>query len=82
MFHVKATGILEYRVSIMEDYIMSRTIKKEETIVTDWHGVLREINKIGVFGAKKIKTIQIKKPFLDKPQEYMITINTVEEKDE
>ena len=65
---------------------MSRTIKKEETIVTDWHGVLREINKIGVFGAKKIKTITIKpyeNPlFLDKPQEYVLTINTMEDKDE
>ena len=62
---------------------MSRTIKKEETIVTDWHGVLREISKIGVFGAKKIQTITIKpmeKPFLDKPTTYVLTINTMEEK--
>ena len=37
-----------------------RTIKKEVKVVTDWHGVLKEINKIGVFGAKKVQTISIK----------------------
>ena len=63
---------------------MNRAIKKEETIVTDWYGVLQEINKIGVFGAKKIQTITIKpfeKPFLDKPTTYVLTINTMEEKE-
>ena len=36
-----------------------RTIKKEVKVVTDWHGVLKEINKIGVFGAKKVQSINI-----------------------
>ena len=48
-----------------------RTIKKEEKIRTDWHGVLKEINRIGVFGAKKVQTISIKpyeSDLYDKPQ--------------
>lgn len=61
-----------------------RTIKKEERIVTDWHGVLKEINKIGVFGAKKVQTISIKpyeSDLYDKPQ-YTLIINTLEERDD
>ena len=61
-----------------------RTIKKEEKIVTDWHGVLKEINKIGVFGAKKIQTISIKpyqSDLYDKPM-YTMVIETMEERDE
>jgi len=61
-----------------------RTIKKEEKIITDWHGVLKEINKIGVFGAKKVQTITIKQYESDlhnKP-EYTLTINTLEERDD
>ena len=42
-----------------------RTIKKEEKVVTDWHGVLKEINKIGVFGAKKVQNITIKQYWSD-----------------
>ena len=61
-----------------------RTIKKQETIRTDWHGVLKEINKIGVFGAKKVQTISIK-PYKselhDKPQ-YTLIIDTLEEHDD
>ena len=61
-----------------------RTIKKEEKVVTDWHGVLKEINKIGVFGAKKVQTISIKQywsDLYDKPQ-YTLIINTLEERDD
>jgi len=61
-----------------------RTIKKQETIRTDWHGVLKEINKIGVFGAKKVQTISIKQYWSDlhnKP-EYTLIINTLEEHDD
>ena len=61
-----------------------RVIKKEEKIITDWHGVLKEINKIGVFGAKKVQTISIKQYESDlhnKP-EYTIIINTLEEHDD
>ena len=61
-----------------------RVIKKEEKIITDWHGVLKEINKIGVFGAKKVQTISIKQYESDlhnKP-EYTLTINTLEEHDD
>ena len=61
-----------------------RTIKKEEKVVTDWHGVLKEINKIGVFGAKKVQTISIKpyeSDLYDKPQ-YTLIINTLEERDD
>lgn len=61
-----------------------RIIKKEERIVTDWHGVLKEINKIGVFGAKKIKHISIKpykSDLYDKPQ-YTLIIDTLEEHDD
>ena len=61
-----------------------RTIKKQEKVVTDWHGVLKEINKIGVFGAKKIQTISIK-PYQsdlhEKPM-YTMVIETMEEYDE
>ena len=61
-----------------------RTIKKEEKVVTDWHGVLKEINRIGVFGAKKVQTITIKQYESDlhnKP-EYTLIINTLEERDD
>jgi len=61
-----------------------RTIKKEEKIRTDWHGVLKEINKIGVFGAKKVQTISIKSyesDLYDKPQ-YTLIIDTLEERDD
>ena len=61
-----------------------RVIKKEEKIITDWHGVLKEINKIGVFGAKKVQTISIKQYESDlhnKP-EYTLIINTLEERDD
>ena len=61
-----------------------RTIKKEVKVVTDWHGVLKEINKIGVFGAKKVQTITIKpyeSDLYDKPQ-YTLIIDTVEEHDD
>lgn len=61
-----------------------RTIKKEEKVVTDWHGVLKEINKIGVFGAKKVQTISIKQywsDLYDKPQ-YTLIIDTLEERDD
>ena len=61
-----------------------RTIKKEEKVVTDWHGVLKEINRIGVFGAKKVQTITIK-PYesvlYDKPM-YTMVIDTMEERDD
>jgi hypothetical protein len=61
-----------------------RTIKKEVKVVTDWHGVLKEINKIGVFGAKKVKNISIKpyqSDLYDKPQ-YTLIIDTLEEHDD
>ena len=61
-----------------------RTIKKQETIRADWHGVLKEINKIGVFGAKKIQTISIKpyqSDLYEKPQ-YTLVIETLEEHDD
>ena len=61
-----------------------RTIKKEEKVVTDWHGVLKEINKIGVFGAKKVKHISIKpyeSDLYDKPM-YTMVIETMEERDD
>ena len=61
-----------------------RTIKKEEKVVTDWHGVLKEINKIGVFGAKKVETISIKpyqSDLYDKPM-YTMVIETMEERDD
>ena len=61
-----------------------RTIKKQETIRTDWHGVLKEINKIGVFGAKKVQTIPIKQYWseLHNKPEYTLIINTLEEHDD
>ena len=61
-----------------------RTIKKQEKVVTDWHGVLKEINRIGVFGAKKVQTISIKpyeSDLYDKPQ-YTLIIDTLEERDD
>ena len=61
-----------------------RTIKKEVKVVTDWHGVLKEINKIGVFGAKKVQTITIKpyeSDLYEKPQ-YTLVIDTLEEHDD
>ena len=61
-----------------------RTIKKEVKVVTDWHGILKEINKIGVFGAKKVQTISIKpyeSDLYDKPQ-YTMVIETMEERDD
>ena len=61
-----------------------RTIKKEEKVVTDWHGILKEINRIGVFGAKKVQTITIKQywsDLYDKPQ-YTLIIDTLEERDD
>lgn len=61
-----------------------RTIKKEVKVVTDWHGVLKEINKIGVFGAKKVQSITIKpyeSDLYDKPQ-YTLIIDTLEERDD
>ena len=61
-----------------------RTIKKEEKVVTDWHGILKEINRIGVFGAKKVQTITIKpyeSDLYDKPQ-YTLIIDTLEERDD
>ena len=61
-----------------------RTIKKQETIRTDWHGVLKEINKIGVFGAKKVQSINITpyhSDLKDKPQ-YTLILNTLEEHDD
>lgn len=61
-----------------------RVIKKEEKIRTDWHGVLKEINKIGVFGAKKVQSIIIKpyeSDLYDKPQ-YTLVIDTLEERDD
>ena len=61
-----------------------RTIKKEVKVVTDWHGVLKEINKIGVFGAKKVQTISIKpyeSDLYDKPM-YTMVIETMEERDD
>ena len=61
-----------------------RTIKKEEKVVTDWHGVLKEINKIGVFGAKKVQNITIKpyeSDLYEKPM-YTMVIDTMEERDE
>ena len=61
-----------------------RTIKKEEKVVTDWHGILKEINRIGVFGAKKVQTISIKpyeSDLYDKPQ-YTLVIDTLEERDD
>ena len=61
-----------------------RTIKKEEKIRTDWHGVLKEINRIGVFGAKKVQTISIKQYWseLHNKPEYTLIINTLEEHDD
>ena len=62
-----------------------RTIKKEVKVVTDWHGVLKEINKIGVFGAKKVESITIKpyhSDLIDKKQQYTLAINTMEERDD
>jgi len=62
-----------------------RTIKKQETIRTDWHGVLKEINKIGVFGAKKVQSITITpyhSDLIDKKQQYTLAINTMEERDD
>lgn len=61
-----------------------RVIKKEETIITDWYGVLKEINKIGVFGAKKVQTISIKQYWseLHNKPEYTLIINTLEEHDD
>ena len=61
-----------------------RTIKKEVKVVTDWHGVLKEINKIGVFGAKKVQNITIKpykSDLYDKPM-YTMVIETMEEHDD
>ena len=61
-----------------------RVIKKEEKIRTNWHGVLKEINKIGVFGAKKVQSITIKpyeSDLYDKPQ-YTLIIDTLEERDD
>lgn len=61
-----------------------RVIKKEEKIRTDWHGVLKEINKIGVFGAKKVQSITIKpyeSDLYDNPQ-YTLVIDTLEERDD
>ena len=61
-----------------------RVIKKEEKIRTDWHGILKEINRIGVFGAKKVQNITIKQYWSDlhnKP-EYTLIINTLEEHDD
>ena len=61
-----------------------RTIKKEEKVVTDWHGVLKEINRIGVFGAKKVQNITIKpyeSALYEKPM-YTMVIDTMEERDE
>ena len=61
-----------------------RTIKKEEKIRTDWHGILKEINRIGVFGAKKVQSISIKpyqSDLYDKPQ-YTMVIETMEEHDD
>ena len=61
-----------------------RTIKKEEKVVTDWHGVLKEINRIGVFGAKKVQTISSKQYWseLHNKPEYTLIINTLEEHDD
>ena len=62
-----------------------RTIKKQETIRTDWHGVLKEINKIGVFGAKKVESITIKPYYsdlIDRKHQYTLVINTLEERDD
>lgn len=61
-----------------------RTIKKQETIRTDWHGVLKEINRIGVFGAKKVQTITIKQYWseLHNKPEYTLIIDTLEEHDD
>ena len=61
-----------------------RVIKKEEKIITDWHGVLKEINKIGVFGAKKVQTISNKQYWseLHNKPEYTLIINTLEEHDD
>ena len=61
-----------------------RVIKKEEKIITDWHGSLKEINRIGVFGAKKVQNITIKpyeSDLYDKPQ-YTMVIETMEERDD
>ena len=61
-----------------------RIIKKQEKIRTDWHGILKEINRIGVFGAKKVQTISIKpyqSDLYDKPQ-YTLIIDTMEERDD
>ena len=61
-----------------------RVIKKEEKVVTDWHGILKEINRIGVFGAKKVQTISIKQHWseLHNKPEYTLIINTLEERDD
>ena len=61
-----------------------RIIKKQETIRTDWHGILKEINRIGVFGAKKVQSISITpyhSDLKDKPQ-YTLILNTLEEHDD
>ena len=61
-----------------------RIIKKEEKVITDWHGVLKELNKIGVFGAKKVQNIRIEpyeSDLYDKPQ-YTLLIETLEEHDD
>ena len=61
-----------------------RVIKKEEKIITDWHGVLKEINRIGGFGAKEVQTISIKQYWaeLHYNPEYYLIINTLEEHDD
>ena len=61
-----------------------RTIKKQETIRTDWHCILKEINRIGVFGAKKVQNITIKQYWseLHNKPEYTLIIDTMEEYDE
>ena len=61
-----------------------RTIKKEVKVVTDWHGVLKELNRIGVFGAKKVQTISIKQYWseLHNKPEYTLIIDTLEEHDD
>ena len=62
-----------------------RTIKKEEKVVTDWHGILKEINRIGVFGAKKVEIRTIKPYYsdlIDRKHQYTIVINTMEERDD
>ena len=60
---------------------MMTIIKKEVKITTDWRGVLKEINKIGVFGAKKIQSITIKPHHSDLSSklEFTLVISTLEE---